>query len=272
MIVPMLADEGNYVSSESTMYRILREEKLDARRSTSKRDNHQPLATHIATAPNQLWSWDITWLLGPVKGLFYKLYMALDIFSRYVVGWEVHNEELATHAEKLIKKTVFKHGTINEPLVLHQDNGGPMKAKTFQSLLRSLNIETSYSRPGVSNDNAYSEALFKTMKYINTYPREGFATIEEARAWVEGFVYLYNNDLLHSGIKYVTPYQRHYGLDIDILANRRAVYEAARERNPERWTGGIRNWDWISEVTLNPINEKKGNEFEQKEKQRRQLS
>lgn len=132
-----------------------------------------------------------------------------------------------------------------------------MKTQTFQALLAKPEIATSYSRPRVSNDNAYSEALSKTLKYIKTFPPEGFASIEAAREWASGFVELYNNELLHSGIKFVTPYQRHYGLDSAILVNRDAVYQTARAKNPERWTRGTRNWDRINEVTLNPVSDSK---------------
>lgn len=268
-IVPKLADEGRYIASESTMYRILKEEKQNAKRTPTKSSNPRPIATHTANAPNQVWSWDLTWLPGPAKGIYFKLYMIMDIFSRFIVGWEVHEEELTEHAKRLIKKTRFKHGTFGEPLVLHSDNGSIMKAQTFQALLEKLAITKSYSRPRVSNDNAYSEALFKTLKYINTFPADGFATIEDSREWVRGFVDLYNNELLHSGIKFVTPYQRHYGLDIEILSKRDAVYQAARKKHPERWTGKTRNWKWIDEVTLNPVTEQTS---EKEKEQIRQLS
>lgn len=257
-IVPKLADQGIYLASESTIYRILKEEKLNAKRVPTRKSASKPLQTHIAKGPNEVWSWDITWLPGPVKGIFFKLYLIMDIFSRFIAGWEVHKEELTEHAEKLVKKTRFKHGGLKDLLVLHSDNGSIMRAQTFQVLLENLRITKSYSRPRVSNDNAYSEALFKTLKYIRTFPTKGFATLEEARSWVQGFVYLYNCELLHSGIKFVTPYQRHYGLDIQILANRDDVYKRARQKHPERWTGNTRNWTRIDEVTLNPVSEKHG--------------
>lgn len=209
---------------------------------------------------------DMAWLLGPVKGLYFKLYMIMDIFSRFIVGWEIHEEELTKHAERLITKTRFKHGTLIDLIVLHSDNAGIFKAQTFQALLENLGIIPSYSRSRVSNDNAFSEALFKTVKHVNTYPDSGFTTIEEARAWVKKFVYLYNTHFLHSGIKYVTPYQRHYGLDKEILLKRDAVYQAVRAVHPERWTGNTRDWSWIDKVTLNPVTELITN------KQKRQLS
>lgn len=198
--------------------------------------------------------------------------MIIHIFSRFIVGWEIHKEELSEHAKRLIKKTRFKHGTHGDTLVLHSDNGGPMKAQDFQTLLATLGITKSYSRPGVSNDNAFSEALFKTLKYIKDYPTKGFATIEDARIWVQRFVELYNKELLHSGIKFVTPYQRHYGLDSTILANRDRVYKEAREKNPERWTRQTRNWDRIEQVSLNSNDQLKTTKSKNIEGQKRQLS
>ena len=188
-------------------------------------------------------------------GHFFKLYLIIDIFSRYIVGWEIHESELSIHAMSLVKKTVFKLGVLIDPLVLHSDNGSPMKAQDFQNLLVRLGITKSYSRPRVSNDNPYSESLFKTLKYVKDFPTKGFASIEEARKWVYNFVNLYNTLFLHSGIKYVTPYQRHHGLDIEILAKRDDVYRTARENKPERWTGNTRDWSWIDQVALNPTDE-----------------
>lgn len=137
-----------------------------------------------------------------------------------------------------------------------------MKAQDFQTLLANLGITKSYSRPRVSNDNAFSEALFKTLKYTKDFPTKGFATIEDARKWVRNFVELYNTEFLHSGIKFVTPYQRHYGLDIDILANRDRVYKKARSNKPERWTKNTRNWKRSNQVVLNPISESEDRSLE----------
>lgn len=271
-IVPKLADDGIYIASESTMYRVLKEEELNAKRVSTKKVNKSIPTTHIASGPNQVWTWDITWLMGPVVGLYFKLYMVIDIFSRFIVGWEIHEEELSTYAQKLIKKAAFKHGIYGDVLVLHSDNGSIMKAQDFQSLLAKLGITKSYSRPRVSNDNAFSEALFKTVKYTKDFPVKGFATIEEARIWVQRFVELYNTEFLHSGIKFVTPYQRHYGLDIDILANRDMVYKAARISKPERWTKDTRNWNWINQVALNPSSELDDIKLENIKGQKRQLS
>ncbi|MGL5041824.1 MAG: transposase, partial [Culicoidibacterales bacterium] len=144
-----------------------------------------------------------------------------------------------------------------KPLILHADNGGPMKAKSFKLFLETLGIMPSFSRPRVSNDNAYSESLFKTMKYGGKYPKNGFETLESARQWIMDFVHYYNNFHTHSGIKYVTPNQRHKGEDIEILKSRTHVYNTARREYPERWTKDIRNWDYEVAVSLNPIKEQK---------------
>jgi transposase InsO family protein len=183
------------------------------------------------------------------------LYLILDIFSRYIIHWEIHLRESKEHAKKLVKKAVFKHGVLNQPIVLHSDNGAPMKAKDFQNLLIDLGITRSYSRPRVSNDNPYSESLFRTLKYSKTFPWKGFSSIESARAWVHEFVKIYNTKSLHSSIKYVTPEQRHYGKDVEILAKRNEVYRLAKLNNPSRWSSDTRDWSRPDTVTLNPEKE-----------------
>ncbi len=252
-IIPKLADNGIYVASESSFYRVLRAAKQNAKRRPIGNPHPKPQSTHVATAPNQVWTWDITWLPAQIKGHFFKLYLIMDIFSRMIVGWEIHEEESEIHAQALVKKTVFKHCTLGQLLVLHSDNGSPMKAQDFQSLLAKLGITKSYSRPRVSNDNPFSEALFKTLKYIKDFPVRGFESIDEARRWVSNFVTLYNETFMHSGIRVVTPYERHHGLDIAILAERDRVYKQARDEKPERWSGNTRDWSWIDRVALNPI-------------------
>lgn len=254
-IVPKLADQGIYIASESSFYRVLKEEKQNTKRTPVNRPSSKAVTTHIATGPNQVWSWDITWLPAEIMGRFFKLYLIIDVFSRLIINWEIHEEESQKHAQDLVKKAVFKHGTFNTPLVLHSDNGSPMKAQDFQNLLTRLGITKSYSRPRVSNDNPYSEALFKTLKYTKDFPTKGFLSIEEARKWVHGFVNLYNNEFLHSGIKFVTPSQRHYGLDVDILVKRDKVYKLAQSKKPERWSRNTRDWSRVGQVALNPTNE-----------------
>lgn len=252
-IVPKLADQGVYLASESTFYRVLREEKMQNHRGRSKKPKRRVPESHLATAPNQVWTWDITWLGGPVKGLYYRLYLILDLFSRKAVGWEVWETEEAKHAETLVKKAVMNEKIQGAPLVLHSDNGSPMKATTFLGLLEKLGIQSSFSRPRVSNDNPYSEAMFRTLKYRPNYPHKGFTTLEEARQWAGEFVHWYNEVHLHSGLKFVTPVQCHTGEHIDILRQRTKVYQDAKKKHPERWAGDIRDWTPKEQVALNPM-------------------
>ena len=255
-IVPILADKGKYIASESTIYRILKEEKMNTHRGKSQAPVKRETPTHIATAPNQVWTWDITWLNAFIKGQYFKLYLIIDMFSRLIVAYEVWETEKAQYAEQLIRRAVLAQGIQGRPLVLHSDNGSPMKAATFQATLEKLGVQSSFSRPRVSNDNPYSESLFKTLKYCPKYPFKEFATIEEARKWVKKFVTWYNQIHLHSGINYLTPYQRHYGLDKNIIENRIKVYEKAKAKHPERWSRNIRDWSLPDYVALNPLVEK----------------
>jgi transposase InsO family protein len=252
-IVPRLADEGEYVASESTFYRILHEasEQHHRGRSRPPRPAAEPPRL-CARAPCEVWTWDISWLPGPVKGLFLYLYLIVDLYSRKIVGWEVYERESADYAAEVVRRAVLTEQCIDQPLVLHADNGSPMKGETLLETLYRLGISTSYSRPRTSNDNPYSEALFRTCKYCPAYPAQGFAGLEEARVWMQQFVQGYNHEHRHSGIRFVTPAQRHRGQDCAILAHRQAVYEQARERHPERWSRSIRNWQPITEVWLNP--------------------
>lgn len=252
-IVPRLADEGRYLASESSFYRLLRaaDEQHHRGRGRRPRSPAEP-PRRVARAPNQVWTWDISWLPGPVKGLFFYLYLILDLYSRKIVGWEVYACESAAHAAAVVSRAVLSERCIDQPLVLQADNGSPMKGETLLETLYRLGIATSYSRPRTSNDNPYSEALFRTCKYCPAYPAESFASLEEARAWMQRFVDGYNTVHRHSGIRFVTPQQRHEGLDQAILAHRQAIYEQARARHPERWSGGLRNWQPITEVWLNP--------------------
>ena len=252
-IVPRLADEGRYLASESSFYRVLREagQAYHRGRAAIARKVRKP-TSHTATAPNQVWSWDVTWLPGAVKGQFFKLYLIEDIFSRFPVGWEVHDEETGELAAELVQRSVLSQHCANRPLVLHSDNGAPMKSYSLKSKMEALGIVPSHSRPRVSNDNPFSEALFKTLKYWPRWPRKGFATIEIARKWVEQFINWYSHEHRHSGIQFVTPAQRHLGQDKDLLVRRHAVYQMARNAHPERWSGKTRNWKWIDQVHLNP--------------------
>ncbi|CAI2412954.1 Integrase core domain [Serratia ficaria] len=256
-IVPMLADEGRYIASESTFYRILRRYGEVSHRGRQQAPQSRPLSTWKATAPNQVWSWDITWLKSLTAGHWFYLYLTEDLFSRKIVGHEVHPAESGEYAAELVKRTVLSERCWQEPLVLHADNGAPMKSQVLQVKLAELKITPSHSRPRVSNDNAHVESLFRTLKYVPAWPEKGFASLEEARAWVESFVGWYNEEHRHSGIRYVTPGQRHRGEDSQLLSQRKLVYEAAKMQHPHRWSGATRNWSRQEEVWLNPEREKR---------------
>jgi transposase InsO family protein len=251
-IVPRLADEGLYVASESTMYRILREEQLSAHRERSKPATSRRPAAHEATGPNQVFSWDITYLCSPVRGKFFYLYLILDVWSRKVMGAEVYREESMDQAAELFKATCRRHDLDPDGIVLHSDNGGPMKGSTMLATLQHLGVVASFSRPGVSDDNPYSEALFRTMKYRPEYPAKAFDSLEAASLWVETFVEWYNTEHLHSAIRFVTPEDRHAGREVEVLNQRQKVYEQARRQNPRRWSGTTRNWEPVGTVYLNP--------------------
>jgi len=254
--VPKLADQNIYIASESSFYRVLREQNMQHHRGRSKRPERKLPESHLATAPNQVWTWDITWLKGPVKGMYYRLYLIIDIFSRKIVGWEIWETEESQYAEELMKKTVISEKIQGRPLVLHSDNGSPMKAATFQVLLEKLGVQSSYSRPRVSNDNPYSEAMFRTLKYRPEFPYKGFETLEAAREWALRFVNWYNCVHLHSGINFVTPEQCHTGAHMEILKKRKEVYELAKQQHPERWSRSTRDWSAHDSVALNPMKEK----------------
>jgi putative transposase len=251
-VVVRLADEGQYVGSPSTMRRLLEEEDLAAHRSAARPPTHSKPKELVATGPNQVWSWDITYLRSPVRGVFFYLYMVVDIWSRKVVAAEVHLVETSELAAELIRRACAREKIDPGQLSLHSDHGGPMKGATLQVTLEVLGVVASFSRPRTSDDNAFSESLFKTMKYRPEYPSRPFESIEEARCWVSWFVAWYNTEHRHSQISFVTPEQRHTGEDVAILERRHALYEAARVRNPERWSGKTRNWSRVETVRLNP--------------------
>jgi len=254
-IVPSLADQGTYVASESTMYRILREQDQLGHRERSRPAVHRRPDEHVADGPCQVWSWDITYLASPVRGQFYYLYMILDVWSRKIVGAAVHERESSDLAADLFCDTCAALDLDPEGLVFHSDNGGPMKGSTMLATLRNLGVVASFSRPSVSDDNPFSEALFRTAKYRPDFPSGPFASLEAARTWVEAFVAWYNTEHLHSALRFVTPDDRHFGRETEILARRRQVYEMARRQNPERWSGATRNWEPVGQVKLNPKKE-----------------
>ena len=252
-IVPRLADQGLYLASEATFYRVLREHGEQTHRGRAQPPRPASAPPRLcAQAPCQIWSWDISWLPGPVKGLFFYLYLIVDLHSRKIVGWEVHQVESAEHAATVVQRAVLAEQCVGRPIVLHADNGSPMKGEALLATLYRLGVATSYSRPRTSNDNPYSEALFRTCKYRPDYPAGGFASLDQARQWVHGFVEYYNYLHRHSAIQFVTPAQRHRGEDVEILAQRQQVYEQARDRHPQRWAGKIRNFEPAGDVWLNP--------------------
>jgi transposase InsO family protein len=250
-IVPRLADEGCYLASESSFYRVLREKEQLARRGKAKPPTHSRPPELVATAPNQLWSWDITYLGTTVKGIYFYLYLIMDLFSRKIVGWEIFAEESAEHAATVFRKAYLREGVAGQLLRLHSDNGSPMKGATMLATLQRLGVVPSFSRPSVSNDNPYSEALFKTVKYHPSFPDKPFDTLEQARQWVAGFEQWYNEQHRHSALKFITPGQRHRGEDQEILRKRTMLYAAAKASRPERWSGDYRNWSRPDVVTLN---------------------
>ncbi len=252
-IVPRLADQGIYLASESTFYRILKAARqLTHRRSERPSQARTKPKALSATAPNQLYSWDITYLPTAIKGQFFYLYLFLDIFSRQIVGWQVFEEESSLSASELLQDIYQCEGLRPQQIVLHSDNGSPMKGATMLATLHRLGVMPSFSRPAVSNDNPYSESLFKTLKYRPQYPLKPFADVLEARQWVADLVQWYNHEHRHSAIGFVTPAQRHTGLDKALLVQRKALYEQARAQHPRRWTRQTRNWNRIHTVHLNP--------------------
>ena len=252
-IIPLLADVGQYIASESTFYRILRAENQLTHRLASRSAKHHRPEAYEANGPNQVWTWDISYLPTQVAGLYVYLYMIVDIYSRKIVGFSVHDQELSSHAANLIMQACMDEGVLRDQLVLHSDNGVPMKGATMLATLEKLGVVPSFSRPSVSDDNPYSEALFRTVKYHPTFPMlDKFGTILDARQWSEKFVCWYNNEHLHSALKFVTPQQRHSGADKTIRANRHLVYQIAKAQYPERWTGQTRDWSLPDTVNLNP--------------------
>lgn len=251
-IVPALADQGRYIASESSFYRVLREADQLAHRGKAKAPKRHRPQSLSATAPNQLWSWDITYLATTVHGVFFYLYLFMDLYSRKIVGWEVYETQSADLASLVFRKTYLREGVAGESLALHSDNGSPMKGATMLATLQRLGVMPSFSRPSVSDDNPYSEALFKTLKYHPGFPDKPFDSLHEAREWVAGFQHWYNEVHRHSGLKFVTPGQRHRGEDVAILEQRTALYEKAKSTRPERWSGNTRDWQPVKLVYLNP--------------------
>jgi transposase InsO family protein len=254
-IVPSLADRGEYVASEATFYRLLKAAALLNHRGKSKPRSVTRPKAYVAVRPNQIYSWDITYLLSAIRGQYYYLYLFLDIFSRKIIGWEVHERESAELSSRLLVEICKNEGVKPDEVTLHSDNGGPMKGATMLVTMQKLGVMPSFSRPSVSNDNPYSESMFKTLKYCPQFPTKAFETMAAARDWVKEFVIWYNTEQLHSGINFVTPESKHTGADVKILFQREKVYADAKTKNPTRWSGKTRNWKPIQEVKLNWLKE-----------------
>ncbi len=252
-IVPLLADQGVYLASESSFYRILKKHRQLNHRGRTQPARTVPQPTSFtATGPNQVWSWDISYCPSAVRGQHWYLYLILDIYSRKIVAWEVHEAESGELAKRLVERALLRERCWHNPPVLHSDNGAPMTSYTLKSRLAELGMLMSYSRPRVSNDNPYSESLFKTVKYCPQWPVKGFESLQAVREWMLAFEHAYNEQHLHSGINFITPASRHRGEDLDQLTHRKAVYERAKRLNPRRWAGQTRNWDVTGPVSLNP--------------------
>jgi transposase InsO family protein len=250
-IVPRLADRGMYMGSESTVYRVLRECGQVVHRASTRPAQSRAKPRLVATAKNQVWCWDITYLKSPILGRFYYLYLVVDLFSRKIIAARVHDRECNVLAAELIDAACQREGVRRDTLTLHSDNGTAMKGATLLGRLQALGVVASYSRPSVSDDNAYSEALFRTLKYRPDYPDGVFASLATAQCWVDRFVGWYNTEHRHSAIRFVTPDERHRGVERQILEQRQVVYRAARRSHPERWTGTTRCWTRIDVVHLN---------------------
>lgn len=252
-VVPKLADKQIYIASESTFYRVLRQAgQLTHRRKERPAHTRTKPKALCANGPNQLYSWDITYLPSRIRGIYFYLYLFIDIFSRKMVGWQVYEQESSELASEVLKDICFREQIGPHQLVLHSDNGSPMKGASMLATLHSLNVASSFSRPAVSNDNPFSESIFKTLKYRPNYPKTPFNDVVAARHWVEEFTQWYNNEHYHSGIGFVSPSQRHANQDEAILNRRKDVYAEAKLKNPHRWSGATRAWNYRETVHLNP--------------------
>jgi len=233
-----LIDEGRYLCSWRSMYRILAEnDEVRERRNQLHRPSYVKPEL-LATAPNQLWSWDITKLLGPAKWTYYYLYVILDVFSRYVVGWMIAERETAALAEELIAETCVRQGVQPDQLTIHADRGSSMTSKSVAFLLADLGVTKTHSRPQVSNDNPYSEAQFKTLKYRPDYPSR-FGCQPDARAWANTFFTWYNQEHHHSGLALLTPADVHHHRTQAVLQKRQIVLQAAYQKTPQRFVKGL---------------------------------
>lgn len=246
-IVAILAEKGQYLASERSFYRVLKEHDQLVFRGPGRKPVKRERPFHEVTGPLQLLSWDITYIKTNVNGLFFYLYLVMDVWSRKIVAWEIHPEE-SSHLSALMMERLSKQIDLRGA-ILHADNGSPMKGSTMLMKLYDLGVVASFSRPRVSEDNPYSESLFKTMKYRPGYPKV-FQTLADARKWVADFVHWYNHEHRHSAIGYVTPEERHIGRDREILNQRAETFRKAREAHPERWSGNPKAWPYVEQVLL----------------------
>jgi putative transposase len=251
-IVARLVDKGEYIGSEATFRRVLKKAGLLARRGRAKAPKGSKTARHVAKGPRQVWTWDITYLNAARRGDYYRLYLVVDIWSRKIVGWRVEEEELSELAATMLEDACAREGINADSLVFHADNGSAMRGSTLLAKMRELGVVASFTRPGTPSENAFSESLFRTLKYRPAYPQKAFPSLDAARTWVTEFVAWYNTEHLHSALALVTPEARHERRDRAILAHRREVYRLAKARHPERWTGAIRKWEAPETVSLNP--------------------
>ncbi len=236
MIVALLAQEKKYIASESTFYRVLRKNKLLTHRQNSKAPRKGKQPERIAVnGPNQVWAWDITWLKTDVKGLFYYAYTIIDLYDRSIVGWTIEDQESDHYAYTLFSRIIRDLKV--SPEIIHADNGNSMRGISLAAFLDSLFISRSYSRPRVSNDNAFIESWHKTLKYSVGYP-DFFSSIENARVWYANFINWYNTEHLHSALGYVTPEQHRTGKSDELYITRNETLLLARSANPARWRNG----------------------------------
>jgi putative transposase len=254
-IVPTLAQEGRYVASEATFYRVLRAANQVHHRSEMKPKKESPKPSEqIATGPNQVWCWDITWLPLRVRGMFVFAYVIIDVYDRSIIGWAIHDREDAQLARELFEHLQTRMNL--RGVHLHSDNGGPMKGLSLLALLYVLGVSTSYSRPRVSNDNPFIESFFKTLKYTAGYPGR-FRDLQHARTWMADFIAWYNSAHRHSALGYVTPHQRRTGVDRELFQQRNQTLTQARALYPERWgRRPHRRWEAVQAVTLNSVRER----------------
>lgn len=252
-IIPRLADNGVFLASESTLYRALRAAlQLTHRRSEAPAQKRAKPRHITVFAPNQCFTWDITYLPTLIRGQYFYLYMHVDIFSRKIVGWAIHENESSEHASVLLRDIVALENIPPGQLILHSDNGAPMKGSSLLATMQQLGVAASLSRPSCSNDSPFSESLFGTLKHRPDLPLKPFADLAAAFVWVTQLVRWYNHEHRHCGIQFVTPAQRHERLDQALLARRHALYQAAKAKNPNRWSGKTRNWQRLERVDLNP--------------------